>query len=125
MLLRYQFGPIALPSNHSIPSVTVIVTVTTTNATVMFSIEKLSQTQDESYIIKYRGVERDTEDRQTAIISGTSNSSYNTTLTDLQENTTYKYSIFIINNCIGNISTTERNFTTPYQLKGKCELVNL
>ena len=109
------------------------VAVATTNATVMFGVEKtaLSQTLNVSYVIRYRGVERDNEDRQTDIvvsISGTSNSSsYNITLTELQDNTTYKYSIVIItnSNCIWNISTTERSFTTPYQLKGECELVKL
>ena len=96
----------------------------------MFSVERnaLSQTRNESYIIRYRGVERDHTDKQSAIIvssSGTSNSSYNITLTNLQGSTTYKYSIVIITNCFENISTTERNFTTPYQLKGKCKLVKL
>ena len=123
-------NPIALPSNLSKSSVIVVnsVAVTTINATVMFSVERtaLSQARNESYIIRYRGVERDHTDKQSAIIissSGTSNSSYNTTLTDLQDSTTYKYSIVIITNCFENISTTERNFTTPYQLKGKCKLV--
>ena len=97
----------------------------------MFSVERndheLSQTRNEGYIIRHRGVERDTEDRQSAIIistSGTTNSSYNITLTELQDNTTYKYTI-VITNCIGNTSTTERSFVTPYQLKGECELVKL
>ena len=126
-----QFIPVALPSNLSSLGVVVAnsVSVTTTNATVMFSVERsaLSQTK-ESYIIRYRGVERDTENKQTAAYvistSGTTISSYNITLTELQDNTTYKYSI-VITNCIGNTSTTERSFTTPYQLKGKCELVKL
>ena len=120
-----------MPSNLSSPSVVVAnsVSVTTTNATVMFSVERspLSQTR-ESYIIRYRGVERDTENKETdALIistSGTTNSLYNITLPDLQDNTTYKYSI-VITNCIGIMSTTEKSFITPYQLKGKCELVKL
>ena len=128
-----QFVPIALPSNLSSSSVIVVgsVAMTTTTATVMFTVEisALSQTRNENYIIRYRGVERDNTDKQSAIItstSGTSNSSYNFTLTDLQANTTYKYSIIIITTCIGNTSTTERSFITPnYQLKGKCELVKL
>ena len=127
-----QFVPIALPSNLSSSSVIVAgsVAMTTTTATVMFAVERsaLSQTRNENYIIRYRGVERDNADKQSAIIistSGTSNSSYNITLTDLQDNTTYKYSIIIITSCIENISTTERSFITPYQLKGKCELVKL
>ena len=131
-----QFVSIALPSNLSNSSVIVVgsVAMTTTTATVMFTVERsaLSQTRNENYmlyIIRYRGVERDNTDKQSAIItstSGTSNSSYNFTLTDLQANTTYKYSIIIITTCIGNTSTTERSFITPnYQLKGKCELVKL
>ena len=129
-VINYVFF-LAFPSKLSSPSVVVddSVAMTTTDATVMFSVEgsELSQNLNESYVIRYRGVERDTEERQTAIAVstlGTSNTSYSITLTELQENTTYKYSIVIITNCIGNISTTERNFTTPYQLKGKRELVH-
>ena len=95
----------------------------------MFTVERNTSSQTkESYVIRYRGVERDTENKQTAAIiistAGTTNSSYNITLTNLQDNTTYKYSI-VITNCIGNMSTTEKSFKTSYQLKGKCESVKL
>ena len=101
----------------SFPNTPVVVSVnaTLTNATITFSVERIAYT-NESYVISFRGEERDMEERKSNTVSGTLdiiavNSEYTISLRNLEENTIYYYTVTAIN-CIGNTSTAEMNFTT-------------
>ena len=92
-----------------------VTAINPTNATIMITVPSIAYT-NETYHILYTGQERDTDLAQSNTISGTEdiiaiNSTYTITLSHLEENTTYNYTV-IASNCIGNTSTATMSFRT-------------
>ena len=92
-----------------------VTAINPTNATIMITVPSIAYT-NETYHILYTGQERDTDLEQSNTVSGTeiiiaANSTYTITLTHLEEDTTYNYTV-IVTNCIGNTSTTSMSFKT-------------
>ena len=99
--------------------------VTKTNATVTFSVSKILYTP-ETYFVNFNGVERDTNEKSSKPVIGSANINavnltYSITLTDLEENTTYNYTVTAMN-CIGNTTTTVMSFKTLFD--GEIYLAN-
>ena len=90
-------------------------TINPTNATIRIIVPSITYTR-ETYYILYNGQERDTDLAQSNTVSGTAditaiNSSYSITLSGLEEDTTYNYTVSA-SNCIGNTTTAAMSFRT-------------
>ena len=88
-----------------------------TNATIMITVPSITYT-NETYHILYTSQERDTDLTKSTTVSGTAdinatklNSTYSIALIDLEEDTTYNYTV-IATNCIGNTTTASMSFRT-------------
>lgn len=108
---------------NSLPHTPVVINVTkststNTAVTIFIRITRIASTR-ESYFITYKGVERDMQERQTALITVTSNttntnSTYSYNIAGLEEGTTYLYSVTATNSA-GNTTSNIMNFTTNLQ----------
>ena len=92
-----------------------VTAINPTNATIMITVPSIAYT-NETYHILYTGQERDTDLAQSNTVSGAeiiieTNSIYTITLTGLEEDTTYNYTV-IATNCIGTTSTATMSFRT-------------
>ena len=92
-----------------------VTAINPTNATIMITVPSIAYT-NETYHILYTGQERDTDLAQSNTVSGTEdiiaiNSTYTITLSGLEEDTTYNYTV-IASNCIGSTSTATTSLRT-------------
>lgn len=99
------------------------VILTPTSATITIRVERIAYTR-ERYFITYREAEKDTAEKQSVIVNGTSdiiavNLTYDITLTGLQKIVKYNYNVTAVN-CIGSTSTAEKNFITLSDGKFGC-----
>ena len=99
-----------------------VTTINPTNATIMITVSSIAYTR-ETYYILYSGQERDTDLAQSDTVGGTAdiiatNSTYTITLSDLEEDTTYNYTV-TASNCIGNTTTATMSFRTSLS-PGEC-----
>ena len=89
--------------------------IDSTNATIRITVLSIAYTR-ETYYILYSGQERDTDPAQSDTVNGTAdivatNSTYFISLSDLEEDTTYNYTV-TASNCIGNSTTATMSFRT-------------
>ena len=96
------------------------VNVSTTSATVVFTIPSIAYTP-EIYSIQYIGFDFQNTLINSMNIQGTNNITavnemYQITLSNLEEANTYNFTV-VSTNCIGSTSTVVMNFTTPPSCK--------
>ena len=103
----------------SVPNIptAVVYYINSTNSTIRITVPSIAYTR-ETYYILYSGQERDTDLAQSDTISGTAdivdtNSTYSITLSDMEEDTTYNYTV-TASNCIGNTTTATMSFRTLF-----------
>ena len=103
----------------SVPNIPIaeVDAISLTNATIRITVPSIAYTR-ETYYILYSGQERDTDLAQSDTVSGTAdivdtNSTYSITLSDLEEDTTYNYTV-TASNCIGNTTTATMSFRTLF-----------
>ena len=101
----------------SVPNIptAVLYAINPTNATIRITVSTIAYTR-ETYYILYSGQQRDTDLARSDTVNGTANitatnSTYSISLSDLEEDTTYNYTV-TASNCIGNITTATMSFRT-------------
>ena len=106
----------------SVPNTPIVAVnaINPTNATIRITVPSIAYTR-ETYYILYNSQDGNTVYAQSNTVSGTAdiiatNSTYFITLSDLEEDTTYNYTLSA-SNCIGNTTTATLSFRTLFNCK--------
>ena len=106
----------------SVPNTPIVAVnaINPTNATIRITVPSIAYTR-ETYYILYNSQDGNTVYAQSNTVSGTAdiiatNSTYFITLSDLEEDTTYNYTL-TASNCIGNTTTATLSFRTLFNCK--------